>query len=248
MDCLLPCSHPLYNRNMARLSNLYRLQQADEALLEDRARIEEIEEILSGDETVQRAAESLEAAQERLVSARSSAGEADKSVTFQTEKLDKTEKALYGGSVQNPKELEELQMESDSLKRHMVTLEDRLLEAMIQLERAETEYEDAKSDLVEAQAETEARNDDLGKEKGELIAHIERVEAEREAALANVDPESLATYHNVRSKAGRFPVAVVEGGACGVCGLAISASKLQTVRAGDEIARCRQCGRILYAG
>jgi predicted nucleic acid-binding Zn-ribbon protein len=233
---------------MARLSSLYRLQQSDEALQEAHARIEEIDEILRVDRTVQRAAEAVEAAQYRLVTARSTAGEAEKAVSFQTEKLERTQQALYGGSVQNPKELEELQMESESLKRHMGTLEDRLLEAMIVLEEVDAEYEKAKASLVKAQDEAALQNADLANERKSLVASIARLEVEREAALANVDEDGLGAYESVRSKVGRLPLAVVDDGACGVCGLSVSASKLQAVRTGEEISNCRQCGRILYAG
>jgi predicted nucleic acid-binding Zn-ribbon protein len=233
---------------MARVTNLYRLQQVDEALIDHRQRLAEIDRILAENERVQQAEQQLTEAQSAFITAKSQTGEAEQAVASQRDKLKHTEDSLYGGSVTNPKELEELQMESEALKRYLATLEDRLLEAMVELEEVEETYQVAKEDLERIQAEVAANHEDLNQERQQILREIERLETEREAAASNVNEADRELYQKTREKTGRKPIAVMQDGSCGVCGMAIPGSNQQSVRGGEETVRCPQCGRLLYAG
>lgn len=233
---------------MSRLTNLYRLQEVDEGLREHRDRLEEIARILAENERVAQAEKALEGARSEFITAKSSMGEAEQAVASQRAKIEKTESSLYGGEVSNPKELEDLQMESESLKRYLETLEDRLLEAMVEFEEAEHAFEAAKNELEEAEKAAAAEQSELSEEREDRLRQVQRMETEREAAVSNVAEKDLDKYGRVRSKVGHQPLAIMEGGTCGVCGMNVPGSKQQMIRAGDEIVRCTQCGRILYAG
>jgi len=171
---------------MSRTSSLYALQRIDLRLHEIDARQEEISSILAQSERVSRAQADVEQAQSELVGTRAETHAAEQEVESQKAKIDRNQKSLYGGSVQNPKELEDLQLESQSLLRHLATLEDQLLEWMLQLEEAEGRYDGAKAELEAALAETAAQHKDLLDERQKLGAEIERLTTEREAALASV--------------------------------------------------------------
>jgi predicted nucleic acid-binding Zn-ribbon protein len=233
---------------MARSTNLYRLQEIDEALRERQERLDEITQMLSEDERIGVAEGQLELAQADFVSARSRNGEAEQAVATQRAKMEKTDRALYGGGVKDPKQLQELQMEATSLKRYMSTLEDRLLDAMVELEQADEAYQQAKAGLEAVQDEVADQHGELREERQRLLAEFERLETEREAAVANVQGEDLEIYRDVLAKVGRRPLALLENGNCSVCGMSIPAGKLQKARSTDELVRCGGCGRILYAG
>ena len=47
-------------------------------------------------------------------------------------KLDQNQSSLYGGKITNPKELQDLQIESDALHRKITDLEDKLIDLMIE--------------------------------------------------------------------------------------------------------------------
>jgi len=248
MAWLPGASHRLYNAGMARVTSLFRLDEVEESLRVARTRLEEIEGLLAEDTRLEAARQAFGSAQEDFVSARSASGEAEQQLAAQQDKINKTETALYDGSVQNPKELGELQQEAESLRRFMQTLEDRLLEAMVMVEEAEAAYEQAKQQLERTKVEVAGQNVELTEERQQLLRDIERLEGEREAALGDVEAADLKVYQKVRAKVGRNAIAVLESGDCGLCGMALPASKLQVVRGGDELVRCAQCGRILYAG
>jgi len=248
MACLPPALLPLYNPHMARSTNLYRLQEIDEALRERRQRLEDIERILSEHEQVAGAEKKVDKAQTAFVKAKSLTGEAEQAVAAQRAKMEKTEHALYGGTVTDPKQLEELQMEAKSLKKYMGTLEDRLLEAMVELEETEEAYQLAKEGLAAIQEQVAQQQGELSEEQQQLLAEVARLETEREAAVSNVRDDDLETYQQVLARVGRLPLSILENGNCSVCGMAIPGGKLQKARNTDELVRCGQCGRILYAG
>jgi predicted nucleic acid-binding Zn-ribbon protein len=233
---------------MSRVSNLFRLQEIDLELLNSQARIEEIETILGQDEEVRQAESLLEEREGVLAEARSANSSADHAVASQRDKIAQTDKALYSGSVTNPKELQDLQMESESLHRYLETLEDRYLEAMVSLEQAENAHLEATEALDVLQQRKARQQSQLTAEKEELIGNIARLDEERQAATVDVTDEDYALYDDLRGRLGGKAMALLSDGVCSACGVELARSKQQEVTGGSELVRCSQCSRILYAG
>ena len=92
--------------------------------------------------------ESLDGNQNQLEAARVVIREAEYAAQAQREKIEQTENSLYGGAVSNPKELQDLQMEAESLKRHLQTLEDRLLEVLLEQEELQEQRQSMTQQLA----------------------------------------------------------------------------------------------------
>ncbi|MCJ7823970.1 MAG: C4-type zinc ribbon domain-containing protein [Anaerolineales bacterium] len=233
---------------MSRVSNIFRLQELDLELSRCHERIAEIDMQLADDEEVKTARSDLESKEEQLAEANLANSSADHAVGSQRTKIENTEKTLYGGSVTNPKELEDLQLESESLKRYLDTLEDRLLEVMVALEEAELKHDQASQKLTQLIARKSGENDLLNADRLDLLSTIERTEIEREPALSNISAEDLKTYEKFRQRFGGIALALIHEGSCGVCGVDLARSIEQDIRSGNTLVYCEQCGRILYAG
>jgi predicted nucleic acid-binding Zn-ribbon protein len=233
---------------MSRASSLHRLQELDLELARSRERIDEIRLILEDDEAVVRTRAALDVAKEKQAEMRSNHSRAEHAVASQRSKIEQTEKTLYSGTVRNPKELQDRQQEAESLKRYLLVLEDRLLDEMIALEEADQRVRSASADLAEAEELFNSTHADLTAELEGLQSDITRLETEHEAALADVEARDLELYNELRERIGGHVVALAQDGSCSICGVDLSSSEFQTIRAGDEVTRCRQCGRILYAG
>jgi predicted nucleic acid-binding Zn-ribbon protein len=233
---------------MSRVSNLFNLQEIDRSTKKARERIVEIEVLLEDDAAVQQALRAVQSAEASLNETRSEHSAAEHAVQSQRTKIKQNETALYGGSVTNPKELEDLQMEQESLKRYLATLEDRLLEAMMELDEAESAFENADAELDLVKTQSAAENADLVAEREAMQKDIERLESEREAILGNISPEDVATYEKLQDRFQGIVVAEVVGGNCSICGVDLARSKLQDIQSGSELIRCSQCNRILYSG
>ena len=233
---------------MSRASSLFRLQRQDQELEAARVKLHSIETELEGAGGLGGRRGRVQAADQALAAARGAQAFAENEVAVQRAKLEAAEAALYGGTVRNPKELADLQHETEALRRHIATLDDRLLEAMLALESAETEQRQSTQALDAGEAGWEAARAQLERARSESTQQIERLEGEREATLAGVSAADLALYDSLRALHGGTAVAEVLDASCGACGVAVAPSILQTVRSSPDLIRCRQCNRILYAG
>jgi predicted nucleic acid-binding Zn-ribbon protein len=245
---LAPRQSGVYNQGMSRVSSLHRLQEIDLSIDRGRARLAEVEKLLGASDTVRAARSSHEQALARLHAAQAAVKEAELAAGTQRAKLDNAERTLYGGGVHDPKELQGLQADVESLRRHLASLEDRLLETMVALEDEEEQARRSEDHLSQAEAALLTKQASLAGERTQLIARLAAQEIEREAALAGVAEKDLALYARLRDSMGGMALATLQDGSCGACGVGISAGERQTVRNSAELFRCPQCGRILYAG
>ncbi|HEX5940810.1 MAG TPA: hypothetical protein VFY66_00970, partial [Anaerolineales bacterium] len=137
---------------MSAALGLYRLQQVDSQIDQIQARLKSIQQILENDETLRTANERFAVLMDTHRDAERTLKLSEAEVEKQRIKIEQAEASLYGGKVHNPKELQDLQKDVASLKRHLETLEERELEAMIAAETAEKEWQDAKTDLERVQS------------------------------------------------------------------------------------------------
>jgi len=233
---------------VSRASSLYRLQEIDLAIDRARTRLTEIDRLLAGSAAVRAARAADERAQAALQVGQAAVKDAEHGVAGQRAKLETAERSLYGGSVRNPKELQDLQADVESLKRHLATLEDRLLEAMMALEELDGAAGRAAQALASAETAQRTEHASLAGEREQLLARTDALQGEREAALAGVAERDLALYSRLRESMGGNALALLRDDSCGACGVGLSAAECQTVRNSPEPVRCHQCGRILYAG
>jgi predicted nucleic acid-binding Zn-ribbon protein len=187
-------------------------------------------------------------ASEDLRAAETAARSAEHTVQAQRHKIDETESKLYGGQVQNPKELQDLQLEAESLKRHLDTLEDRYLEAMLAQDEAFQMHSQAESTLHSFESELMATHESLVEERSHIENRLHHLAAEREAALASVSEEDQSVYAKLRARLGGQAIAILSDDSCSACGLTVSAATQQTIRLGADLVTCGQCRRVLYGG
>ncbi|MGH2606590.1 MAG: zinc ribbon domain-containing protein, partial [Anaerolineales bacterium] len=150
--------------------------------------------------------------------------------------------------VRQPKELQDLQRESEALARHLHTLEDRLLQTMVDVEDAEADHARAQNEKEQADRQAAQLSGALEGEMAQLEERLASLASTREAVTDDVLEDDLALYNLLHDQHGGVAVARLEDDACNACGLALSASMPQLVRQGSGLVRCPQCGRVLYAG
>lgn len=152
---------------------------------------------------------------------------------------------LDSGSV-NPKQLEELQHELDTLLRRQASLEDSLLEVMERREQLAAEH----SAATEA-ADALGRDVDAARSaRDAALAEVEQgrtVDAtRRDELIGRIDAELLEVYERQRKSsgagAGRF-----QAGRCGACRIELDRGELSRISMApeDELLRCPECRAIL---
>lgn len=231
---------------MSAALGLYRVQQVDSRMDSIRSRLKTIRETLENDLELRAAKDALSAAENFYKQASSALKQSEADVEKQNIKIQQTESNLYSGNVHNPKELQDLQLDVASLKKHLVTLEERQLEAMIHAEEKEKELESAKEKLRGVQARVNEQNVDLSKESETLNKDLERLESERNAATQGINEAAIKTYEQLRQQK-RVAVVPLDEDTCSACGTTLTASQQQNARQASLFFYCPTCGRILYA-
>jgi hypothetical protein len=232
---------------MSASLGLYRLQQVDRQIDRARSQLDMIRQTLENDAELRESLNQVETAQNDHRHARHDLTNTEAEVEAQKIKIEHAESSLYGGRVQNPKELQDLQKDVASLKKHLVTLEERELEAMVKAESTENALQSAKTKLELIQAR-------LGNEHKKLIAdqttftmELERLAEEREATLAPIESNLLQTYESLRQQKRGIAVAEISDNICASCGTTLNAALQQNARSQKQLAYCPSCGRILYS-
>jgi uncharacterized protein len=233
---------------MSQSSDLFRLQRIDTRRDQAQTRVREIDQILQSDAAIRQAQACFDAAEKGLTACRRHLHEAENTVESQRIKIEQTEASLYGGKIHNPKELQDLQNESASLKRYLQTLEDRQLDAMIALEQAESEHKRCQSQLETAHSAFSQKQSGLLQEKEILLKEIVKLDSERQAAASQIPASNLADYEKLRPQKRGLAVAAVVDESCDGCGATLAPAEWQAARAPQRLFHCPSCGRILYAG
>jgi len=154
---------------------------------------------------------------------------------------------LYGGSVTSPRELQALQDDESSLKRHQTNVEDKVIEQMELALPLDEELERLRARTVELEAAVRDTTAGLTVAEAEIDVELEGVLAERAAVAAELAPAQIEKYEQLRHDLGGIGVARLVGTNCGGCHLTLSAVELDRIRhaPADELVFCGECGRLL---
>lgn len=232
---------------MSAALGLYRLQQVDSQIDQIQARLKTIQETLENDLELKAATERFATADKKYKDAERNLKLAEAEVQKQRVKIEQTEASLYGGHVHNPKELQDLQKDVVSLKRHLETLEERELEGMLAVESAEKELQLAQNELERVKSSRGDQSRDLTRESESLRKDRERLDSERKAVMGNLEMKIVSLYDQLRQQRRGIAVTTVSDSSCAACGTTLTASQQQNARSTSQLFHCPTCGRILYA-
>jgi uncharacterized protein len=232
---------------MSASLGLYRLQQVDRQIDHARSQLEAIRRTLENDAELQQALKELQTAQTGHHHANNALKNAESDVEAQRIKIEQADSSLYGGKVQNPKELQDLQKDIVSLKKHLVTLEERALEAMIEAEDAESNLQAVKTKLELMQARLGDEHKKLIADQSAFSIKLEQLAEERGATLTTIENELLQIYEWLRQQKRGVAITEVSDNSCASCGATITVALQQNARSQKQLAHCPSCGRILYA-
>ncbi len=233
---------------MSQISILYRLQQIDTQLDNSRALLNNVEKELTDNTLIDEAQHTVTLAEQNHQAEEKRQREAENKSYSVRVKIELSESSLYGGKIQNPKELQDLQNEVASLKKQIIILEDNELEAMMAVEEADTKLSQAMASLRDAQAKQVEQMASLKGEMTKLQSQIDRLESERRATLPTIPASDLSLYEQLRKNRKGVAVAKISSKACGACGTTLTAALVQSTQTTSQLVRCPTCGRILYPG
>jgi predicted nucleic acid-binding Zn-ribbon protein len=151
------------------------------------------------------------------------------------------------GTVANPKDIERMLHELESLERRISDLEDVEIEVMERLETAQEQLAERTAELTAIEEEAHRLEAARAARAGELDRELADVAGERKLVADGVPDELVALYEKLREQKGGVGAAALRARQCGGCRLTLDASILGDIakRPTDEVIRCEECGRIL---
>lgn len=161
------------------------------------------------------------------------------------EKLKREEDKLYGGKVNNPKELRGLQAEVRSLKRQKDDLETELLEGMEAQDDLKAKAESLRGELDSLREQLESKRKELQSEVRELGAELAELESRKKELEAGIDEDTLDLYRRLLESKHNLAVVKVEEGVCLGCRVELPGKEYDRFMKSEAVFRCPNCGRIL---
>jgi predicted nucleic acid-binding Zn-ribbon protein len=154
---------------------------------------------------------------------------------------------MDAGLVTNPKDLERMTHELDSLERRIRSLEDTELEVMEKLEDAQGDLDRLTREVAEVDTELDDLRTRRAEGEREVDAGLESVAGERGPVAAGVPDDLTALYDKLRATKGGLAAAELRARRCGGCQLTIDHAELAVIAKApaDEVVRCEECQRIL---
>ena len=162
-------------------------------------------------------------------------------------KAAEADRKLYSGSVTAPRELQALQEEVESVRRHARSVEDRLLEVMEEAEPVNAEVAGLEAGRRSAAERRDAAAAELAEAEAGIDAELGEVEGRRAAAVEGIPADLLAEYERLRKRLDGIGIARLEGNRCTGCHLTLPATEVDAIKraAPGSVQHHEECGRIL---
>ncbi len=168
-----------------------------------------------------------------------------KQKTFE-DKISKSDKTLYGGQVVNPREVEALKAEIESLKKQRDASDERILELYELVPPAKKLADAAEAKVAVKKKELSERRQVAIKEKEQLEKSYKEYATARPEKAKIVSPTLLARYEAIaKGHGGIGMVQALKTGHCGGCGMHLAERTMQMLK-DEKTITCEACHRILY--
>lgn len=228
--------------------HLYQLQKLDSRLDAINDRLKNISAFLQRDSRIRDAEALVNDKKSITTEHQKKLKKIEDSIHEKRMKIEQSESSLYGGSIKNPKELQDLQKEIDSLKNSILTLEDSELTEMFELENAENEVDITSKNLEKVTSEVFTGQSQLLAEKENLEKDARKLSQERPAIVNQIPSEEITLYEQLRIKKKGIAVSSIEDQCCSACGTMLTPAECQAAKSPSRYIHCASCGRLLYAG
>jgi len=154
---------------------------------------------------------------------------------------------IDAGQVKDPKALERMLGELESLHRRITSLEDTELEVMERLETAQTSFDQRSAELAAMEGEEAELRAAFEQKVDDLQTQLAAAQAERVTTASGMPEDLLAVYEKLRTQKDGVGAAALRRRECEGCRLTLNASDLSIIarQPTDEVVRCEECNRIL---
>jgi uncharacterized protein len=151
------------------------------------------------------------------------------------------------GLISNPKDLERMQGELESLQRRITSLEDDELEVMARLEDAQQDLDSLTQQVADADERLAGLSSTRDTRTNELDQELASLASDRDPAVAGIPEDLMALYERLRISRNGVAVGALRARECSGCRLSLDPTELSAIRSApaDEVIRHEECQRVL---
>jgi predicted nucleic acid-binding Zn-ribbon protein len=227
---------------------LYQLQLLDLELDKNEKRLSEIKGIISYSEDVNRIEQAISIIELEKKTWQQKLNKISGEAQIVQEKTKKSEQSLYDGTIKNPKELQNVNTEIDSLKKRLSVLDEQQLEIMFSIEELEEQISTNNQSLKSLSKEKNAQKEVLLREMDEIEKSNNKLTIEKKPILTQIEDEYLSTYEKLRKSKNKIAVSLIVDNACSMCGNGLPPMEVQKAKSNTDEIFCVVCKRFLYCG
>ena len=229
----------------ADLEHLIVLQRLDSTVLDAQRRLaDEPGRQQAFDARLETTLAAMAAAKERLGENQNARRAIEKDVAVHQGRLSKFRDQLM--AVKTNVEYQAVQKEIEFAQKEVKTLEDGILERMLEADELTAALKRAESERAAEQKAVDAERRMLASELSELRTTLERLTKERTALVASLDPHTFKIFDVVSKRRNGVAMAQARDGICTICHVRLRPQVFNTVLRNEQILQCDSCGRILY--
>jgi uncharacterized protein len=232
-------------RGLDRMLELQELDTGIDRLLARRAELESEEDVRTARARLAEAEAALGELQLSLDAVSREQGRMEGDVELIGRKIQAERTRMMDGSVTNPKELQSIQAEVQSLEGRKSRKEDELLEQMEQREELEARLGPLEEQAEETRRSMNELQDGSARELAEIEASLGERAARRETLVQEFDPDLLELYEELRRAKKGIGASALVGGVCQGCHQKLSPVYLSQLKRERGVWRCEYCRRIL---
>ena len=230
------------NADLERLIALQKLVSAAHDAERQLADEPEREKALEG--RLDTARRRLAADKERLAENQNARRAVEKDVAVHQGRLSKfREQAM---AVKTNQEYHAIQKEIGFAQGEIKTIEDKILELMVEADDLAAAVKRAEAELASEQKTVETERRAMATELTAMKSSLERIAAERAEVVRGLGANALAIFELVLRRRNGVAVAPARDGICTVCHVRLRPQVFNTILRNDQIIQCDSCQRILY--
>ena len=228
--------------------HLFQLQKIDLRIDALNKRQKEITAIRNDNSVRKALINNLDTIEKSLAAHKKLFADLDEKVNTKKVKIEQSESSLYGGTIKNPKELQVLQLEIQSLKQIISNLEDDQLQKLDELDLIEKDKNTLVFEIETLDLQLAKEYSAFSVEEDGMNSELIKLENERKAVVSQISPDLIKTYDDLKKSKKGIALAAVEDGCCAACGSTLTPAECQNAKSPSRLITCPSCGRILYAG
>lgn len=161
------------------------------------------------------------------------------------ERIDAAEKRLMGGSVRNPKELEDLQQSVSAMQRQRAAVEESAVEALLKVEETAARSQKDAAALASLETQWAAREQELLADETKTKRIVLQLRTNRARLVETIPAADVQLYEDLRKRRAGVAVATIVNGQCSACNVKVPTGVISAARSETVPAHCTSCLRIL---